>query len=212
MNHSPAMRKLLCFQMHVFVQKKKRNHSDTSRLLQTIWWAIVTTALAKLQRGGALRRRDCRSWPSFFPCLIRNLCTSALPPPKPKPLLLQACEGGSAWSEVSGSLPQQALCVCCLERCVFLLGFFFFFFKGLSSCVIGRAGNAALAPSAGSPCRMADEGPKGFSNVCQRGGSALQRDCPNTKQRLYEFLELKEQYTLNSSVRCSDRLVGWRNG
>lgn len=39
------------------------------------------------------------------------------------------------------------------NACVFLLGFFFF--QGLSSCVLGRPGDGVSAPSVGSPCRMA---------------------------------------------------------
>lgn len=53
--------------------------------------------------------RDCRSWPSFS-CLIRNLCTSALPPPKPKPLLLQAARGLSV--ERGEQLASAASSVC----------------------------------------------------------------------------------------------------
>lgn len=41
---------------------------------------------------GCSGERDRRSWPSFL-VWSENLCTSALPPPKPKPLLLQAAKG-----------------------------------------------------------------------------------------------------------------------
>lgn len=115
--------------MHVFVPQRSLWLAPPP---ETISQVIVITPWqsCSVEGGGGLQRlygeRDCRSWPSF-PCLIRNLCTSALPPPKPKPLLLQACEGGSVWSEVSSLLQQQALCAMCARCpyrvCVFFTGF-----------------------------------------------------------------------------------------
>lgn len=56
---------------------------------------------------GMFGERDRRSWPSFL-VWSENLCTSALPPPKPKPLLLQAARG-SVCSTASRSLRPWAL-------------------------------------------------------------------------------------------------------
>lgn len=84
---------------------------------------LSRTALAKLQRGGALRRGDCRSWPSFF--LVWSETCAPLPFPHPNLSLYyyrlaRGAQRGARWAARCHSKP----CVCCLERCV-LLGFFF---------------------------------------------------------------------------------------
>lgn len=150
---------------------RERNQPDTSRLLQTISWAIVMTALAKLQRGGALRRRDCRSWPSFFFFLVWSETCAPLPFPHPNLSLyyyrlVGGGGAGSAWSEVSGSLPHRALCVLpgTLLSCCCLVDFFFS--RGLIAVCDMMAPVSVVSASS---CVLKQDGQKGlrFFTACQ---------------------------------------------
>lgn len=148
---------------------------------------LSRTALAKLQRGGALRRGDCRSWPSFF--LVWSETCAPLPFPHPNLSLYyyrlaRGAQRGARWAARYHSKP----CVCCLERCV-LLGFFFL--TGLSSCVIARPGDVVT----GSIGRVAGwrRGPRVFQRV-----SKWRLDS-DTKQRLYEF---RVKGTVHPEFKC----------
>lgn len=78
-------------------------HRDWSRK----WLSVKWESCSVQKELGMFGERDHRSWPSSLGW-SENLCTSALPPPKPKPLLLQSARG-SVCSTASRSLRQWAL-------------------------------------------------------------------------------------------------------
>lgn len=176
MNHSPAMRKLLCLQLHVFVQKKKKRKGKKEEI------SLTRLACCRRSRG----RLSWRRWQScsvealwgegivglglvFF--LVWSETCAPLPFPHPNLSLYyyrlaRGAQRGARWAARCHSKP----CVCCLERCVFLLllcFFLLFFYKGLSPCAIGRP---AWRRGLGSPGRvhMRDgdgRGPRVFQRV-----------------------------------------------